>query len=121
MLMNPWHKLEKLCAHTGRTLLRVARFSYYVRHGVAHRYPLCCILHFAWDASNPKLLRREHRLTHGPAVKRGSIFAGMRTDGRTPKRYVPCKFHMGRHPNWTPWQRGQRRHQLQLFWTEPKR
>jgi hypothetical protein len=98
MLMNPWHKLEKLCAHTGRTLLRVARFSYYVRAGITLRYPICCTAHFAWDVSNPKL--KGKTLTHGPAVKRGSIFVRMRKDGKTKKLYVPCGFHMGRHPGW---------------------
>lgn len=111
--MTVLEKLEKVCARIGRKFLRIASFSYYLRTGLGYEYPICCTLQFAWDVSDLRHQKRSFRNANGPAIKRGSILAGVRENGEK-KLYVPCSFHKGRHPGWEPYHKGSR-YQLRLF------
>lgn len=100
-------RVENIFGRTGKRLIRVARFLWYVRMGRENGYPICCVLHFALDRVQDKQILS--------AVERGGIFDG------TPYVYVPCRFHKGRHPYWTPWdgQGGYGKNQLKLFQLKP--
>ena len=91
--------VEYKIGRTGTKLWKVANFLRFFRIGMQNRYPICCVTNFAWD-----------RVTNKPpcAKMRGSIgtFPG--------SMYVPCKFHMRRHPTWVPFN-GAPREQLRLF------
>lgn len=104
-------RFEKALDNTARVVVRVAYFKRYVRIGRAHKYPLCCVLQFAWETSNTRL--RPRRLRCG--VQRGGIYI----NGVDHDVYVPCKFHMKRSPHW----RSHNEHpprQLRIFTMEPK-
>ena len=94
-----FESLEFTIGKTGTRCWKVANFLSFFRKGMRERYPICCVLHFSLD--------NIHRDRH-PAIERGIIFPA------TEKSYVPCRFHMRRHPTWTPWYKGHY-HQLRLF------
>lgn len=76
-----------------------------IRIGKGYEYPLCCVLHFSWD----KAKRRP------PAIYRG----GIRPRG-TDRVYVPCFFHMRRHPLRKSFFDHEPGDQLRLFKTGPE-
>lgn len=101
--MKILHRLERIFRFVGKRMWLTGSFLYYFRMGKENGYPTCCVLHFTLDRVRSKDI--------WSAVERGSIFDG------TPYVYVPCRFHKGRHPNWTPWDgtHGYHRHQMRLF------
>lgn len=92
--------VEKALYALSRGTSRCAAFLAYIRIGKGHGYPICCVIHFAWDVVHQR----------PPGLLRGGIAY---PDGRDTV-YVPCGLHKGRHPNWSP-HRGFSSRQLILF------
>lgn len=94
-----FESIEFTIGRTGTKMVRVANFLRFFRIGMQNRYPVCCVINFAWD-----------RVTNKPpcAKTRGSVIRSLDSS------YVPCKFHTRRHSEWVPYNTHPRK-QLRLF------